>query len=1295
MIGNVSKKSIKSKINSEKKNIAIMINKSQNIDFQQYQDYDSYSDDVDDNSTGQRFTGYNDDFSIDELQTHSIVEHLENFQLNKSTSACLTYLPPARDSNYDLQSINVPFLPRIDQMTNPSGSIFFVLSSPEYWDTRNIIYDKHHPLLYGWKNLNSENIDFGQSMQTYFHDGYNKLFNTIRVCPCLPPTIDKFKKFTGIRNEMPENFILFHYVGFGFPIFGDNCLSVLDKNTMQYVNYPVKTLFDAIKTPAIYIFDCSFAAAALNSLCKAQQFQETVNPNVKWDDWICLCATDIDEHLPSDYHLPKDFLTSCILDPIRTAILCHINQNYRTTLAADDQFPMKSLNLQYFDPKYPIHDQLLHHLTAIIEAIASESLPYEQYLKLFHSNTFISLLFQRFLLAQYLLHPYQVLPQSHPFLPDLSIHPLWQHWAVLLDSVIIGNLTSAPDTLFQNALISASNHMNKTNINYITPSLITLLLNAIDLPALRENSIKLLAKYASDSDSTRSTIAKLVSIDSLFKVLQCSTRTGKITPNFSNVGPFSHFSHSHSLLQNQGFTNYPPLEQQETENKVTNEPRKLFLSPEAFHSGCYLVLSLLQTDPNLISEIHRDTFSADFPNLIFEDSFPNQTKSLVAALVATLLQINERIRITAESEPFLISLKDCLQTASPTLAMWLLMIEKRVFDSYGIDLSIFFNNSMQIQAASFLMHPAFETRTAALAVLPYFLQNGQDLSNSQLFALAFPSFFDASYSVRFNFILFLSRFLIIYQEKITECSKIQVYHNAHSLVNDWISNWLSEHVEYSKINTDFNYYSRIVDNFTGREDCLNTEISIALFLIDYFAIDPHPSIASVANDLHSFIAHFTPSLPKSISTEAPANLSAPSSTPMIYPTGNFTARKQFSQSPEKNVFSQSDNSSSNLNSGTRTDDFSEDHSPIQETGGDAMLKVFSQQMVDFQNWEKLPEDNIDNSHFTSLATPPFTNYQVNINLKSEKEIKLGLKSRITKIAYSSTSLSVAASSEDGMVALFQDENIEPLSMKFDSSISSLKFLEGVYNPPIVVGTSDGSVFIWNPERKTPDLCFRADWPSIDANEQKSDMLLAVVPNRQQIVTTRGNNSTIKIWDLTTRKLVGEYQSSSTLQPSAIEIEPSSMNCYVGYENGLLVYMDLRLNDMGNSSNDPNSILNVNAPNKSKITKIRHTFCDSGQFYATTLLGPCVKWRCLDSFSPVIKMKQLIVDFDVHSYFPILAFSPKDSYPFFTDLNGKQIMNFRDNVGIAPGAVCAFHPSLPVFSANTSRGNLMQFKIQVQ
>ncbi|XP_054282022.1 regulatory-associated protein of mTOR-like isoform X2 [Macrosteles quadrilineatus] len=260
----------------------------------------------------------------------------------------------------------------------------------------------------------------------------------------LDPTVDEVKKLcTSLRRNAKEERVLFHYNGHGVPKPTSNGeIWVFNRMYTQYIPLSVYDLQTWMGAPSIYVYDCSNAGVIVDLFRQlADQHEkeyEQANPGagnrgaVSFKNCIQLAACGADQILPMNPDLPADLFTSCLTTPIKIALRWFVMQNQnrlepRITLDLIDKIPGQ------LSDRRTMLGELNWIFTAITDTIAWNTLPRDQFQKLFRQDLLVASLFRNLLLAERIMRSYDCTPVSWPVLPPTYQHPMWQAWDLALD----------------------------------------------------------------------------------------------------------------------------------------------------------------------------------------------------------------------------------------------------------------------------------------------------------------------------------------------------------------------------------------------------------------------------------------------------------------------------------------------------------------------------------------------------------------------------------------------------------------------------------------------------------------------------------------------------------------------------------------------------------------------------------------------------------------------------------------------------------------------------------------------
>ena len=1183
--------------------------KSIPVNLLNYNSDDNLSEDIDDFS-------YSDEEENDSVIYSAPIEHFSQmFKIQDFKKSKNTHLPPFNDDDFDLSKLNVPLLTPPIPKIQPVSVAYLMCSQTDHFPQPDSEYFISKPTLYMWRNMkNVLPSEFATFAQDYFHDKYIAIKKPLRFFFHVLPTVEKLNNVVTIRRDVQEGRILFHYIGYGFQTIGDD-IYALDKKSNRFLQYPLRNIFDSIRSPAWFVFDCSNAAAALKALKSTAEYNAKKDKS-DWNDWICFCATSANESLPSDPHLPRDFLTSCLLTPTRIAVLCHILQYYRTTLVSDT-FPLKELDgplLRVEDANgvmTPLHKILHKTLNAITDAIAADVLPADFYKKYFQADQLTNTLFRNFLLAQYLLRPFQIHPVSSPALPDLSVHPLWQQWRTIVDMTVFCNSSPIPNffnDLYKRAMETADGFLRRGDLEKLPIHILMILFHLPEEKTLISEAFIIIAQYAAKSEKTREILSNVGHFDVLIKLA--------LSDMFNDM-------------------------------------------PNTFHAICYLIVVMLQKQPSY-ANIDNTLDVSKIADHLFDEKLHQDTRTLVAVIVATLIPCNDRMRQIAVAEPFFLKLRTLLETSGAELSLWALIIERKMFDSFGLDLRKFYQNGLHIQTASFCLHYAPEVRAAALATLPCLLQVGQDTSNMHLFGIAIFSVFDGSYVVRFNFLHFIARFLAIYADQIQGQIPLGLFlHQPYiSLISQWVGNDLNDIISINELLTNFDAVSSFVTQMIRSPDSIHKCVGIALFLTEHLSIDPHPSIRELASSLQQ----------QNVNKSGIKNKLNPytSNNKMSVPVMNGELSPIAGSAPLQMV------------SGESEDEYEPGTKPAScDSGGDALYKSCISQIVRSGLWKPYYEPRRC-SNITALPPAPVSSLP-SIEVHCHHKYELGKKP--TDIAYDKDSRDVAISFDDGTVSYIHENGIIS-TIKFPAKVTSLQVTQYDSKPYTLIGNDDGSCHIWDCYSQHPSATLRTD-----GNPQcRAIQLISPVNNQQLILTARGNCGTVRLWDVKSERLIHEWlptQNNKDNFISGLTVDPETGSCVIGFSTGLLVILETMAKTLQRTGN-PNVAVS------DKIIDLKATLSPEKTFFAATQNGKLLKWTDFSVISPFVNLEgEKIISFDVHSFSPLLCISTEKSAPTLISCEGKVLHKLKEP---GSGAIIRFHPSLPVIGAVSETGSLYEYDI---
>lgn len=283
----------------------------------------------------------------------------------------------------------------------------------------------------------------------------------------LDPTAEDVKKLcVSLRRNAKEERVLFHYNGHGVPKPTSNGeIWVFNRTYTQYIPLSIYDLQSWMGSPSIYVYDCSNAGIIVKWFIQfAEQHEREMEqmstssgnlnatpPNPQpacntYRNCIQLAACSEDQILPMNPQLPADLFTACLTTPIKIALKWFMLQ--RTSLLVPhltydliDRIPGQ------LNDRRTMLGELNWIFTAITDTIAWNTLPRDLFQRLFRQDLLVASLFRNFLLAERIMRSYDCTPVSHPQIPNVYRHHMWQAWDLAIDLA----LQQLPDIVERNA----------------------------------------------------------------------------------------------------------------------------------------------------------------------------------------------------------------------------------------------------------------------------------------------------------------------------------------------------------------------------------------------------------------------------------------------------------------------------------------------------------------------------------------------------------------------------------------------------------------------------------------------------------------------------------------------------------------------------------------------------------------------------------------------------------------------------------------------------------------------------
>ncbi|XP_008792190.2 regulatory-associated protein of TOR 1 [Phoenix dactylifera] len=265
----------------------------------------------------------------------------------------------------------------------------------------------------------------------------------------LDPTVEEVKKLcTTCRKYARSERVLFHYNGHGVPRPTPNGeIWVFNKSYTQYIPLPISDLDSWLKTPSIYVFDCSAAGMIVSAFIEHQEWNSS-GASASSKDCILLASCEAHETLPQSAEYPADVFTSCLTTPIKMALRWFCSRSLlRDSLdhSLIDQIPGRQ------NDRKTLLGELNWIFTAVTDTIAWNVLPHDLFQRLFRQDLLVASLFRNFLLAERIMRAANCSPISYPLLPSTHQHHMWDAWDMAAEICLskLPQLIANPNLEFQ------------------------------------------------------------------------------------------------------------------------------------------------------------------------------------------------------------------------------------------------------------------------------------------------------------------------------------------------------------------------------------------------------------------------------------------------------------------------------------------------------------------------------------------------------------------------------------------------------------------------------------------------------------------------------------------------------------------------------------------------------------------------------------------------------------------------------------------------------------------------------
>jgi len=310
------------------------------------------------------------------------------------------------------------------------------------------------------KAIDNDIEKIGQILKTQYSNWLPKNLGRGKGVPvktCLDPSTDQIKSFClQLRSNAGEKRVVFHYNGHGVPKPTTNGeIWVFNREYTQYIPLSLYDLQSWLRSPTLFIFDCSYGGLILEWLEKfSQQRADEYNRAKRSDslgvsdcpdqpilagNYFALAPCGSNEILPSNPALPADLFTACLTLPIQTALRWAVDRSLIQRQGGifsqqkiDYHHLIKHIPGKSDDRASPL-GELVGIFTAITETIAWESFPSNIFQPLYREDPVVAAMYRNFLLADRIMRNTQCTPCSYPKLCRTHFHPLWSVWDQVVD----------------------------------------------------------------------------------------------------------------------------------------------------------------------------------------------------------------------------------------------------------------------------------------------------------------------------------------------------------------------------------------------------------------------------------------------------------------------------------------------------------------------------------------------------------------------------------------------------------------------------------------------------------------------------------------------------------------------------------------------------------------------------------------------------------------------------------------------------------------------------------------------
>ncbi|EAY12972.1 hypothetical protein TVAG_405180 [Trichomonas vaginalis G3] len=1009
------------------------------------------------------------------------------------------------------------------------SSIFIVLPFLEQTQENQTEYCKLYPFYVYWIQIsNTTQTLLSSVILKEINAGFSDIFPRHSI-------ISNEKYFTRIpcylqkmRQDDQFSQLVFHFIGYNTSYISDDRINFISQSKGEIISTPIIEIFNSLEHDFITIFDGSNSGCALDIFKKFEvSNSDKIISNGK--DFFVLCSCSSNESMPKNPYLPRDFLTSTLLSPVRVLILCFLINYYPEKLTDHEFQPLTDI-----DPE--ITDYLNQEIIAITETIAYECLPKELFLYLFRTDDNVAKLFQRFILAQYLLSNFNIHPVSYPELPQLQHHHAWSHLRFTLEKYVLSKhkiISQNESDLFQSVISSFFKNINSKNMDK------TVINVASIIPSIFSSAIELyapLSYYASLSPENRNEVIGILNFKKLFSLL---------------------FKQMHSTT--------------------------------LYHSIAYLTMtSLMANNKSILSVVEQPDLQFLFDKIMDRKVSP-VTRTILTAILTRIVDSYQSAHNFFITEIVFKNFCSNIKELEIQPLIWQFILMKQVFKHFSIDRVNFHDENVHIQISALMMHNSYELRASMIALLSNFMQTGNPTLNRHLFTSILPLCLDMSYLVRYQFLMFIIRYLassrVDIEAKIYKPPSISSFSQFFDVL-------FHSGLHYSQLLSSFSLLqsvsARIASNQNSEINCIKN----GLFIINFLTQDPSPIVRETAiKALDLFKKH---------------------DRQEVAPPFNSSSQNLATIQSRAEVVSENFDI---------PDDFSVLYSNL-------CAQLLKSEQWNQENYQKpfCKENNAEEKSFMPSK----------IKLRNKKLVG---DRHIERLAFVNREMVVQTSPKT--ISILENNLALRKSFTFPSVISSITTHNINQTDIVSCATNDGVIHLYDPKENSILTSFRSTM-------ENSPQIITTSLSSNKIAVSGGQSSNaVRLFDISCQKFIGEWNIPDKSTISCLYIHENDENlCICGLNNGYLVPVDFRDDQM-----NKRTPLGVRDDKVINICGIRcqrqviYASTASGRIMSWDVRGSYV--------SLVSERRDFCTGFDSSPNFPILFYSSTQDKPAILSPSGQK------------------------------------------